>query len=379
MNEKILIVEDEPQMLRLLGMTLQKEGYQIAVAQTAAAARKQIQVLAPDLIILDVMLPDSSGLDLCRELRNQPATSAVPVLMLSALGQVLDKVAGLKAGADEYVVKPVEAMELLARVGSLLERSRRLRGQGSAESSKIVTFLGSKGGVGTTTTIVNVGACLVQEGKRALVVEPRPELGQLHALLGLSAGDSTRTLYSLEPARIQSSSVSAWVQRHSTGLQVLPALAGIRPDLHLEPAQAAALMVALRGLAEVVLLDLPPFPRPETEAVLAASDTVVMTMEPTRLGLEAAAAVAPYAKAHARPAAGLQVVIISRSPLATPVGVRQAQDRLGWAVVGGIPPAAEECARAQQLGTSVVEASPDSTLTDAYKSLARALFRSASA
>jgi len=186
MNEKILIVEDELQMLRLLGMTLQKEGYQIAVAQTAAAARSQIQAVAPDLIILDVMLPDVSGLDLCRELRQQRSTSSLPILMLSALGEVTHKVAGLKAGADEYVVKPIDAAELVARVVSLLERTRRLRGEGATESM-VVSFLGSKGGVGTTTAMVNVAACLTVEGKRTIVVEPRAELGQLQTLLGLSA------------------------------------------------------------------------------------------------------------------------------------------------------------------------------------------------
>ena len=108
MNETILIAEDEPQMLRLLGMTLEREGYRITAAQTAVATRAQLQKTTPDLIILDVMLPDMSGLALCQELRQQPATAATPILMLSALGQVTDKVAGLKAGADEYVVKPIE-------------------------------------------------------------------------------------------------------------------------------------------------------------------------------------------------------------------------------------------------------------------------------
>ena len=108
MNETILIVEDEPQMLRLLGLTLEREGYRIVAAQTAVATRAQLQKTTPDLIILDVMLPDMSGLALCQELRQQPATAATPILMLSALGQVPDKVAGLKAGADEYVVKPIE-------------------------------------------------------------------------------------------------------------------------------------------------------------------------------------------------------------------------------------------------------------------------------
>ena len=160
MPENILIIDDQPEMLRLLGMTLEKRGFQISVAQSAAAALARIQVSKPDLIILDVMLPDISGIELCGQLRGQPETAEIPILMLSALGQVPDKVAGLKSGADEYLVKPIDAAELVARVDGLLERVRRLKVPPAAPAAKIVTFLGAKGGVGTTTTAVNIGAAL---------------------------------------------------------------------------------------------------------------------------------------------------------------------------------------------------------------------------
>jgi DNA-binding response OmpR family regulator len=372
-NERILIVEDEPQMLRLLGMTLEKEGYRIVAAQTAAAARAQVQATVPDVIILDVMLPDTSGLQLCRELRQRPATSAIPILMLSALGQVPDKVAGLRAGADEYVVKPIDALELVARIGSLLERTHRMRGEGGAQQGKVVTFLGSKGGVGTTTALVNVGACLVVQGKRALAAELRAEMGQMHVMLGLAAGDGMLGLLALDPPHIQAKSITPWVVRHVSGLQVLSAPSGIRPEVRIECAQALAIVAALTSLADTVLIDLPPFPSPEGEAALGVSDRILMTMEPTRLGLEAASVMAAYVKAHARPAADLRVVVINRAPLATPVSARQIQERFGWTVLGGIPPAPDECARAQQLGSPLIQAAPDSTATEAFKQLARAI------
>ena len=372
MNEKILIVEDDPQMLRLLGLTLEKEGYRVAAAQTASASRTQLQAAIPDLIILDVMLPDISGLDLCHELRQQPATAAIPILMLSALSQVSDKIAGLKAGADEYVVKPVDSLELVARVGSLFERAQRMRGDGGPEGGQVVSFLGAKGGLGTTTTLIGVGACLSLQGKRVIVAELRPGLGHLQTMLGLAAGDGTLGLYALDPSHIHARSVIAWVVRHTSGLQVLPAPTGLRPDLRIEAEQARAIVAALTALADVVLIDLPPFPTPESEAAIGVSDRVILTMEPTRIGLESAAAMAAYAKAHARPAADLRVVIINRAPLASPVAVRQIQERLGWIVLGGVPPAPDECARAQQLGSPVIQSAPDSTVAQACKELARA-------
>jgi DNA-binding response OmpR family regulator len=373
MNETILIIEDEPQMLRLLGLTLEREGYRIAAAQTAVATRAQLQKTTPDLIILDVMLPDMSGLALCQELRQQPATAAIPILMLSALGQVSDKVAGLKAGADEYVVKPIDSIELVARVGSLLERARRMRGEIGAEQGKVISFLGSKGGLGTTTALVSIGAALSMAGKRVIVAELRPELGHLQTLLGLGSGDGTQGLFALAPQAISAKSVSGWIVTHNSGLQVLPAPTGIRPDLAITTEQAQAIVAALSLSAEIVLLDLPPFTRIESETALGLSDRVLLTLEPTRLGLESAAAMAAYGKAHARPAAELRLLIINRAPLTTPIAVRQIEERLGWKALGAIPPAPDEAARAQLLGSPVVHAVPDSSLSQASKELARAI------
>jgi DNA-binding response OmpR family regulator len=185
MNETILIAEDEPQMLRLLGLTLEREGYRITAAQTAVATRAQLQKTTPDLIILDVMLPDLSGLALCQELRQQPATAATPILMLSALGRVPT---GRRppSAADEYLVKPIDSIELVARVGSLLERARRMRGEIGAEQGKVISFLGSKGGLGTTTALVSIGAALSMAGKRVIVgwasLQPVTALGSLRSL-----------------------------------------------------------------------------------------------------------------------------------------------------------------------------------------------------
>jgi DNA-binding response OmpR family regulator len=373
MNEKILIVEDEPQMLRLLGMTLEREGYRISAAQSAVATQAQLQASIPDLIILDVMLPDKSGLDVCRELRQQPATAAIPILMLSALGQVPDKVAGLKAGADEYVVKPIDSLELVARVGSLLERARRMRGELEADKGKIISFLASKGGLGTTTALVSVGGALAMDGKRVIVAELRPELGHLQTLLGLGSGEGTQGLLALDAQAILAKSITGWVIRHNSGLQVLAAPTGLRPDLASTAEQSNAIVTALSRLADFVLLDLPPFPRLESETALGLSDRVLLTMEPTRLGLESATAMAAYAKAHARPAAELRVLIINRAPLTTPVSARQIQEQLGWTVLGAIPPAPDDAARAQQLGSPVVFAVPDSSLSQASKEVARGI------
>jgi DNA-binding response OmpR family regulator len=127
MAKTILVVDDEPGILRLIEYQLQSEGYQVLTAVDGAEALGKAQGQLPDLMILDVMLPDMSGTQVCERLRSQPKTADLPIIMLSARAQVQDKVIGLQAGADDYVTKPVEMPELIARIEVLLSRARRLQ------------------------------------------------------------------------------------------------------------------------------------------------------------------------------------------------------------------------------------------------------------
>src|SRR5260221_10373642 len=119
---KVLIVEDDPSMSTALKDGFEYEGFTVLLAGDGAAGLKMAAETAPDLIVLDVMLPKLSGLDLCKEVRRQGG--AVPIIMLTARGQEIDKVLGLKLGADDYITKPFGFMELMARAEAVLRRSR---------------------------------------------------------------------------------------------------------------------------------------------------------------------------------------------------------------------------------------------------------------
>jgi two-component system, OmpR family, alkaline phosphatase synthesis response regulator PhoP len=122
MNERILLVEDEEALRMTLIDRLQSEGYEVDFAADGQQGYDKATKSAFDLVLLDVMLPRKSGFDVCRDIRS--AGMAVPILMLTARGQSVDKVVGLKIGADDYVTKPFDTMELMARVEALLRRSR---------------------------------------------------------------------------------------------------------------------------------------------------------------------------------------------------------------------------------------------------------------
>lgn len=123
MRSRILLVEDEPSLILSLSDRLAAEGFEVEVAEDVATGFDKARHGSFDLLVLDVMLPDGSGFDLCRDLRQLRIET--PVLILSARGEAVDKVVGLKLGADDYLGKPFDMMELLARVEALLRRARR--------------------------------------------------------------------------------------------------------------------------------------------------------------------------------------------------------------------------------------------------------------
>ncbi|MBK5934120.1 winged helix family two component transcriptional regulator [Rhodovulum imhoffii] len=120
----VLIVEDEPAQREILHYNLQAEGFEVLQAENGDEALLLVEENAPDLIVLDWMLPSVSGIEICRRLKTRPETRAVPIIMLSARAEEVDRVRGLETGADDYVVKPYSVVELLARVRAQLRRTR---------------------------------------------------------------------------------------------------------------------------------------------------------------------------------------------------------------------------------------------------------------
>jgi two-component system phosphate regulon response regulator PhoB len=124
MSPLVLVVEDEDALATLLDYNLEKEGFRVERAGDGEDALLKIEEEAPDLLVLDWMLPKVSGVEVCRQLRARPETRRTPVIMLTARGEEADKVRGLDTGADDYVVKPFAMTELVARIRALLRRSR---------------------------------------------------------------------------------------------------------------------------------------------------------------------------------------------------------------------------------------------------------------
>lgn len=135
-NETVLVVEDEEDILELLRHTFTREGYRVFGAGTGEKALALAKELSPDILVLDLMLPGISGLDVTRVLKNDPETRSIPILMLTARGEESDVVAGLELGADDYVTKPFSPRVLAARVKAILRRGDAAE----AENSDVIRF-----------------------------------------------------------------------------------------------------------------------------------------------------------------------------------------------------------------------------------------------
>ncbi|MGE0084540.1 MAG: response regulator [Desulfococcaceae bacterium] len=134
----VLIVDDNPKNLQVLGTVLKQAGYQIVVAQTGIQALKAVQKIVPDLILLDIMMPEMDGFETCRKLKNMQITKDIPIIFLTARTETEDVIRGFESGAVDYVVKPFNSLELLTRVNTHIELTRQRKLQGVLEMAGTV-------------------------------------------------------------------------------------------------------------------------------------------------------------------------------------------------------------------------------------------------
>ena len=135
----ILMVEDDPEISRLVAEVLRKEGFEIEISETGEAMDAVLRRLRPDLIVLDLMLPGEDGLSICRRLRQ---ADNVPILMLTAKSDEIDRVVGLEMGADDYLAKPFNPRELLARINAVLRRQASAQTASATEGATVLSFAG---------------------------------------------------------------------------------------------------------------------------------------------------------------------------------------------------------------------------------------------
>jgi CheY-like chemotaxis protein/MinD-like ATPase involved in chromosome partitioning or flagellar assembly len=347
--KKILVVDDDATALRLIGYSLQKEGYEVITAGSGATGMSLAHEAHPDLLLLDVMMPDINGVEVTRRLRAESDTARLPIIMLTAKGQVADKVAGFRAGADDYVVKPVDPSELVARVAAVLARTATA----SPGKSRIISFVGAKGGVGTTTVAANVGVQMAKLGRAVVLCDLRGDYGTVCLQLSLRPRVTLGKLFEGGAAR-PSRDVESALAPHPSGLRVLSSPQQPSEFIELESGQVTAVLDAVTQAADVVLLDLPSSASSARHQALERSQFVTLVTEQEPTSLASAKVVVQLLKSHGFGQSNLGAVVVHRTRGAAEMAAFQIAAYLDVGIMGVVPTATEECLIAARTGTPIV-------------------------
>ncbi|MBE3142577.1 MAG: response regulator [Planctomycetes bacterium] len=375
MAEKILIADDDVETLRLVGLMLQRQGYEIIAASNGSQALAQALSESPNLIILDVMMPDMDGYQVCRQLRLDPATSSTPILMFTAKSQVEDKVAGYDAGVDEYITKPIHPAELVARVKALLSRSRsRPSPNPTAQRGYMIAVVAPKGGLGASTVVLNLAISYAQGIKSEVIAaEMRPGHGSWATDLGFNTTAGLSNLLRLKPNEIKNEVVEDELVRTTFfGVSLLLSSSEVKDlELTAATAQIEAVLRILPYLAPIVFLDIGAPVLSRMDKILALCDEVILITEPYPTTLRRTQ---QYMKELSASGFGksklLTLVIVNRVRADVQLSFTQVQETLGQKIVQVIPPAPEIAYQASLQFIPIVKLQPDGLVAQQFKRLA---------
>ncbi len=371
MAERILVVDDDVESLKLIGMMLQRQGYEVILASNGQQALDRALADRPDLIILDVMMPVMDGYEVCRRLRQDPITQNIPILMFTAKTMVDDKVAGFEAGADDYLTKPTHPAELASRVKALLARRPAQPAQAPvmANRSLVWGFLGAKGGVGTTTVAANCAAALVKYDT-TILADFRLGQGSLALSLGLMRATGMANLLARPTPEITVRAVEGELVTHASGLRLL--LSSSRPKetlLNAAPDGAAAIVRHLQAIHPQVVLDLGSGLNRLTARLVLELDRLTLVVEPNRVALILARDVLAELQQIGVQATRLSVVLVNRTQSSLHVPWQEAEHMLGHEIAAIISPAPELLFQAAEAGLPVVLYQPNSIVGTQFAKL----------
>ncbi len=370
MSEKILIVDDDLDTLRLVGLMLQRQGYQISAATNGQQGLDKAFEEDPDLILLDVMMPDMDGYEVTRRLRQNPATVSTPILMFTAKTQLDDKVVGFEVGVNDYLTKPTHPSELQARVKALLARiaekkpatsSAKEGGQGY-----VIGVLAPRGGLGVTTLTVNLAAGLLNRSKSDVIVaEMLPGQGAMALDMGLTASTGLVDLLSINKiSDFTNDKVRESLTHHASGLKFL--LASDRPrDMHLisQVANYEATLSSLTNIVRFVLLDLGVGIQPFAQKILPDCNEVLIVLEGSPNTIIHTKALIDDIASMGVNKKNINVVLNNRIRSDTQLPSSQVQNKLDHEIISTLTPAPELFVQATRMQTPAILCQPDSLTT----------------
>lgn len=376
MPEKILVVDDDADSLKLIGVMLKREGYDVIGANAGTPGLQKAYDEQPNLIILDVMMPDMDGYEVTKRLRNEPTTAHIPIIMFTAKTLVDDKVAGFEAGADDYLTKPTHPAELASRVKAVLARAKA-QGAGAGKSKNDGTgtgmtlgFLGVKGGVGTTTIASNIATALAKNGDTVLA-DVRPGQGTLGLMLGFNSAQSMANVLSKPTNNITQQVVAESLVPHQGGMKLL--LSSVNPQesqMNIAPDALSRLTQILASMYRYTVLDLGAGLNRLNVRLIKEIDRTIIVLEPNIVSLLMAQSIINELETVNVNRRKLGVVICNRTQTPNQIPWQDVEQRLGLEVTAIISPAPDVAYHAVEMGVPMAHYQPTSIVAGQITKLA---------
>ncbi len=375
MPERVLIVDDDVDTLRLVALMLEKQGYTVTSASNGHLALDLAKTELPDLILLDIMMPDMDGYEVARHLRADSTTENIPIIIFTAKSQIDDKVMGFDAGADDYLTKPTQPRELLAHMRAVLSRTQKARSTPEVplgERGYVIGVMAARGGLGVSTVTLNLGITLHKLfDKEVIVAEFRPGQGMMSLELGHTKPEGLSRLLQTKAADINTRKIEGELITHATGIQLL--LASHRPldssmTNHLENFQAITRKLAY--MSRYVILDLGPSISTITEKVIKQCDQVVIVAEPVPTTIQHTKLLLDDMIEIGMGDGRVTIALINRVRSGIQLSWGQVQEQLGHSIAIVFTPAPELAYQAAANHIPMVIQQPDSLTAQQFKKLA---------
>lgn len=299
MAKDILVVDDHSETVRLIELTLRRHGYEVRGAQTGEEGIAMAEAATPDLILLDIMMPDMNGLDVCRHLRASERFRDVPIIMFTAKTRAEDKILGFEAGANDYLVKPTRPKELIQRVEAILgsnaatdeepsegaDIEKNEKSTDRLPHSPLIVVTGSRGGAGTTTVAINLAVSLADRGCETVLVDLDAQ-GHVALYLGQPAKRDTGGWLRLLASKLQEQ-VEDYQVSYEQDLQLLLSPPTLNSSRMLSNSWLRALLASLRASNRYVVVDAGCFIR-QAPVLFEGADSVLLCLRPERPAMTAA-------------------------------------------------------------------------------------------
>ncbi len=375
MTDKILVVDDDIETLRLITIMLQRQGFQILTASNGSQAIALTNAEMPALIVLDIMMPDLDGYEVTKEIRKNPKTSHVPVLMFTARGQVEDKVTGYEVGADDYLSKPVHPAELVAHIKSLLGRTKT-RTPSPQQKGYAIAVVAPHGGIGASTITLNLAiSCYMETRKPITAVEMRPGHGSWVMDLGLQETKRLENLLGISDEMIDAEAIEREMIETSYGVKLLAASSQLDALQYMRAEkQMNQIVKELAHMAPLVLLDMGDCYLPDTVNLLSLCDEVLLVTEPypwtIPLTCQRIKELRSYGFGTLRP---LTVVMNNRIRSDLMLTQTEMTEKIGEPIIIGFPPSPEIAYQANLRLSPLITIQPEGLLAQQYQRLAQSL------